>query len=200
MKVTGARVVASWAIASGTFATMRSVGTTQMWEVREERECSAALACAGVEDDRAGLGDRERAGREHAVGGRERVAVEGWGVGEQLEALGCVRRWHALRDDQARGVVALAGCRHRRGDLAGVDPDDRGAVVGGSLGEAVDVSGRGVDVRGGAAAGSSVGTSASAVRIRVKISSRALTAPPVSEGLLRCREVAGLGPAGHRAR
>ena len=201
MKVTGAAVPSSRAIASGTFATMRSVGTTQMW--RSGRSVSARRPWPGPASRMivpvSAIASAQVG--EHAVGGREGVAVEGWGVGEQLEALGCVRGWQAFRDEQAPGVVALAGRRHRARRPRRRRP---GRPWRGSRRRARR-SGRRRRARGRRAGRARRGARRPARRRARCGSARgsrhvALTAPPVSERLLRGREVAGLGPARHRAR
>ena len=80
--------------------------------VRDERERAPAALGAAVEHDRAGLGDRQRAGGEHAVDGVEPSCGEQQVVGEQLDARRCRRP--AADRDAARSMLA-ARCRDRLG-------------------------------------------------------------------------------------
>ena len=104
--------------------------------VRHEGERAAAGALAAVEDDRAGLGDGQRAAGEHAVEPVERLRGQRRVVGHDLDPLDRLRA--ARRDgDPARAALA-AQPRDGVGEVGGGDARHRRAVLGDALAEAVD--------------------------------------------------------------
>ena len=122
-------------------------------EVGHQGERAAALPGAVVQDDRAGLGDRDRAARHdpgHPVefGRRERRGVPGQldGRGQRGQPSGR----QPVRHDEGTGRGGGAFGQDPgdgRGEAGLGDPLDDGAVVGGPLGEQVrDAAGRGVVV------------------------------------------------------
>ena len=158
-------------------------------EVRHEREGAAALPRAGVEDDRPGLGDRERAAGHRAVhlveladaeprvGNRTRPPAGATSAADPQGRRRAARRARGTRPRSPRSPV-------RR------DDPDAGAVVRDPLQEALDGSRRprapdSPRLTCASSGSSASGTSASARLIRARISFRARSSrvPPLAERL-----------------
>ena len=128
---------ASAAIASGTEAWMRAASTRQTWKSGHERQRAAAALVAAVEHDGAGLGDRERAAREHAVDLVEPARRDRRVVDQQLEARA---RAAARRAGRRAGGRPARGTPRRprpRRPPPAIAPDG-GLVVARALAEARD--------------------------------------------------------------
>ena len=109
--------------------------------VGHERQRPPARAPAAVEDDRAGLGDPERAARQHAVEGVEVSRRQQRLVAHELDARDVRRRLG--RDREPRRTALAARIGERVGEPAARDAVDGRAVVRDALAEQLHVGGGG---------------------------------------------------------
>ena len=124
-------------MASGTDGDDRGRLDDAQVQVGHQRERPAAGARAAVEDDRAGLGDRQRAAGQHAV---ERVEVarrERRVVDDELDAVELRAARRAGPRSGAPDARAQPRRPRRRGRRAATRVDGR-AVLGHALAEALD--------------------------------------------------------------
>ena len=166
--------------------------------VGEERQRAPAHAGAAVEHDRPGLGDRQCAGRDHAVRSVEGIVVERGSVFYLIYGGQPAARDAIGRDDVA-GLALFERGRDRGGEVAFGRRDRAGVVVGEAFEEGVEPVLRGLPVLAGDVRLRRAGAGPSALRTRARISSRALILvldPPVAERLgRRVGEVPCPGPA-----